>query len=124
MEGYQVGQAQLSLGESIQATLYHLVHGSGNGSRGWLLHRHPRVQSEADQPVVLWVLLPEDESDICFPPIFRHLFESSYFFKGCQKWPQNDISQLCQHSWVHPIRAYGLMYVQFKYSLTWSSSTF
>lgn len=43
-----------------------------------LFHHLSRDGGEADQSVVTWILLVlfEDQSDICFPPVLRHL---SYF---------------------------------------------
>lgn len=34
------------------------------------------------------------------------------------KWPCRDVSQLPWYSWMHPIRAHGLLYVQFAYKFS------
>lgn len=56
--------------------------------QNWLLHHLPRDWDEADWtvvPLVVFLLLIEDRSNICFPLVCRHL------------------PQLCQCSWLHPI---------------------
>lgn len=53
-----------------------LPHVHRNSFQDELLHRLPRDRGEADQPVVLQVVLIallEDRSGVCFPPVFGHL---------------------------------------------------
>lgn len=63
MSIYKVSEAQLPLGEAMLPTPELLVfHVPENESKDDLLHL-PRDQSEANGPVVPWLLLLEDMSD-------------------------------------------------------------
>lgn len=97
-------------------TLDDLVfHVPGNGFQDYLLHHLHRDQGEVDQSVVSCILLAlfEDSNEICFPSVLRHVSQSPQSLKDYREWPCNDFSQLPRHLWVHPIRVYGLIYVQF-----------
>ena len=68
-----------------------------------------RDQGELDQSVAPWILLLallEDQRDVCFLPVLRHLLWSSYHFKDDWEWPLNDVSQISQHPWVQPFRSH------------------
>ena len=80
-----------------------------------LLHHISRDRSEADRPVVPWVLLLalfEDWSDIGFSLVLGHLSCPRRSFKEDGEWLSNDIRQLPQHSWVHSFGAHGFVGIQ------------
>jgi len=81
-----------------------------------LFHRLSLDGGEVDWPVVPWVLLPAlfiDWNDTGFPLVLGHLSCPPGPFKDDGEWLSNDIHQLPQHSWVHPIENHGFMAVQF-----------
>lgn len=88
----------------------------GNDFQDYWLHDLPRHQGETD-----WLLVPQSllpcllggRCDICFLPVLRNIASSSWPFKGNQEWLCNDITQLPQHSRVHPISSPGLVSAQF-----------
>ena len=76
IEGREVDQAQFPLGESMLTTpddplLFQLLE---DGFQNKLFHHLSRNRFEANWPVVSWILLTlfEDQSDISYPPVFRH----------------------------------------------------
>ena len=112
IEGHQIGQALFPLGESMLTTpdnLLFLQYLRGD-IQNELFHHLSKDWGEADRPVALWVLclaLFEDWGDADFPPVLRHISCSSWVFKVDEDWLSNDICQLLQLSWVHPIEASG-----------------
>lgn len=50
-----------------------VLYAPGYGFQNYLLHHLLSDQSEADWPIIPWVLLLEQMSDICFLPVFGHL---------------------------------------------------
>ena len=67
VKAYQIGQACLPLGKLL------LTMSDDFTSCTWKWFHHLLWdQGEADQPVVPRVILLEDGTDTCFPPVFRH----------------------------------------------------
>ena len=81
IEGYQVAQALLPLGEPMLTPphillLFQLL---GDGSHNRLFHPLPRDRGETDWPVVsqtLLLALSVHQRDTGYPPVFRHLSHS------------------------------------------------
>ncbi|KAJ7425810.1 hypothetical protein WISP_20201 [Willisornis vidua] len=76
-----------------------------------LVHYLSMDKGEANWPVVSWVFLFtlfEDWSDIGFAPV-----STSPVLRGDGDWFSNNICQLPQHSWVHPIGVHGFVDVRF-----------
>lgn len=74
----------------------------------------PRVRGEADWMVVPQIILIaplEASSDNPSSP--EELSPIAITFQRLPKWPYNDICQIPQHSWMHPIRARGFLGIQF-----------
>ena len=107
-------------GDQTQGTHILLFPISLNAAASVFLHycekfgrkvRHlSRNQGEADWHVVPWILLDllQYRSDIYLLPVFRNLTQSPWPFKDEQECPCNDINQLPQRMWVHPIRSHVL----------------
>jgi len=62
-----------------------------------------------------WIVLAllQDWFYIFFLSVLKNFTQSPRPFKQDFRWPYNDISQLPQHSRVHPLRSQGLRHVQF-----------
>ena len=119
-----VGQAWFPLCKFMLTTpkQFLVLHMSGNGFQNYLLHHLPKKQDEADWPVAPWILLLPGRNDICFlPNLFQTSPWLSWPFQDYWVWPCNDIGQLPQHLFVHPMDL--CLYNLLKCSLIWSSST-
>lgn len=96
---------------------------------GWVVPlplQELRLGWPAASSCVLLLVFLEGRSDIVFPPLFRHFSQSPLLIKDYKELPYNDICQLPQHLWVHPIRTHTLIHVYvllLKCYLTGSSST-
>jgi len=88
----------------------------GDDIQNVLLHHLSRDGGDPDWLVVPWVLLLalfEDWSDTVFALVLRHLSCPPGPFKDDREWLSNDIHQLPQKLWVHPIGAHGFVGIQF-----------
>ena len=93
--------------------LFHLL---GDDIQNKLFHHLPRDEGEADGLVVSQLFLPlllEDWRDNGFPLAFIHLSLSPRPFKDDREEFDSHSCQLPQHSWVHPMKAHGLLCVKF-----------
>lgn len=113
-----VGQAWSTSHKTTLTTPKHLpiFHLSGNSFQDLLLYDLPRDWGEANWPIIHWVLLALLENRSL---LFSWPQESLPITRIFQReWPPNDINQLHQHAWIHPIRPKGLVCPAC--SLTWS----
>jgi len=116
IEGYHVGWTWASLDESMLTTSDNLLvfHLLGDDIQNKLFHHLPRDRGEADWPV--WILSPvlfEDWSDIGYPPALKHRFHSQWPFKDDRVGLGNHLCQLPQQLWMHPVRAYVFVCIDF-----------
>ena len=76
------------------------LHMLGDDIQNESFHHLSRDGGEADRSIITQVLLLalfEDWSDICFPPVLRHLSRFPRLGKDDGERSSNDLSQLPQH---------------------------